>query len=120
MSCLADRMADNRGLCAVTNNKIDFVVNSLNCLTSEVYGDSHGLLISSILKYEIPSTAERNKLKALKWKAQQGLCSLCGKPVEQKNSELDRIEAFLGYTDGNVRLLHHECHVRDQARKGYA
>ena len=64
--------------------------------------------------------AERNKLKARKWSEQSGLCAICGLPMEQKNSELDRYEAYLGYTDSNVRLVHHECHVQDQAQKGYS
>jgi len=69
---------------------------------------------------ERSTPAERNKLKARKWNVQQGLCALCGEFMEQKNSELDRFEAFLGYADSNVRLVHHECHVNDQAKKGYA
>jgi hypothetical protein len=40
--------------------------------------------------------------------------------LPQKGSELDRTEAFHGYVESNVRLVHHECHVSDQAKKGYA
>ncbi|MGC2457206.1 MAG: hypothetical protein WA435_04345 [Gallionellaceae bacterium] len=68
---------------------------------------------------ERSTPTERNKLKARKWNTQKGLCALCSEAVEQKNSELDRFEAFLGYTDSNVRLVHHECHVNDQSKKGY-
>lgn len=63
--------------------------------------------------------ADRNKLKAVMWTKQNGICALCDKPMEQKNSELDRYEAFLGYVESNVRLVHHACHIEDQARKGY-
>ncbi|MBS0212984.1 MAG: hypothetical protein JSR26_07385 [Proteobacteria bacterium] len=62
----------------------------------------------------------RNKLKAYMWAKQRGKCALCGEPMEQKGSELDRTEAYLGYVESNVRLIHHECHIKDQARKHYA
>jgi hypothetical protein len=61
----------------------------------------------------------RNKLKALMWQKQNGRCALCNKDMPQKNSELDRFEAVLGYTESNVRLVCHDCHVRDQADKKY-
>jgi hypothetical protein len=63
---------------------------------------------------------ERTKLKAIKWKEQGGLCALCGSDMPQSGSELDRTEAYLGYVSSNVRLVHHECHVQDQASKGFA
>jgi hypothetical protein len=37
-----------------------------------------------------------------------------------KHSELDRTEAFLGYTEENTRLVHHECHVADQRSKNFS
>lgn len=64
--------------------------------------------------------ALRKALKAEKWKSQRGRCAFCRKSLPMKNSELDRIEAFLGYVSSNVRLVHRECHVADQARKRYA
>ncbi len=65
------------------------------------------------------TSLERTKLKAIKWRTQKGLCALCGKLLPQKNSELDRREAYLGYKEANVRLVHHECHVKDQEIKKY-
>jgi hypothetical protein len=62
---------------------------------------------------------ERTKLKEIKWQAQKGLCALCGEPLPKKNSELDRYEAYLGYREANVRLVHHKCHVKDQEIKKY-
>ena len=40
-------------------------------------------------------------------------------PMPQKGSELDRFVAWKGYTPENTRLVHHECHVEDQRRKGF-
>jgi hypothetical protein len=69
---------------------------------------------------ERSTPAARNKLKALIFKNQNGICALCDKELVQKGSELDRFNAFHGYVESNVRLVHHECHVADQERKGYA
>jgi hypothetical protein len=72
------------------------------------------------LMYEERSTpAKRNKLKAGKWKAQKGLCAICSKEMALKHSELDRTKASAGYTFENTRLVHHECHVADQAEKKF-
>ena len=60
------------------------------------------------------------KLKRLKWKAQEGHCAICEKPIKQEGSELDRAKASDGYTVENTRLVHHECHVADQKAKGFS
>jgi hypothetical protein len=77
-------------------------------------------LAKELMHLERSTPAARTKLKALKWQSQNGLCALCGGAMPQKHSELDRFEAFLGYTESNTRLVHHECHIKDQAKKGYA
>jgi hypothetical protein len=88
-------------------------------------GDPHVLwalcrkLAKELLYLERSTPAARKKLKTQKWIAQKGLCAICGKDMPQKNSELDRFEAYLGYVESNVRLVHHDCHVMDQANKGY-
>ena len=69
---------------------------------------------------ERSTPAARNKLKARMWSKQSGNCALCNQPMPQKGSELDRTEAYLGYVESNVRLVHHECHIKDQESKGYA
>lgn len=63
---------------------------------------------------------KRMKLKAHKRKEQDGLCTICMKPLPVKGAELDRFEAKLGYTAQNTRLVHHECHIAEQTNKGYA
>lgn len=77
-------------------------------------------LAKELVYIERSTPAARNKLKALMWGKQNGNCALCSQPMPQKGSELDRFEAYLGYVESNVRLVHHECHIKDQAGKGYA
>lgn len=62
----------------------------------------------------------RRKLKTLKWEQQNHLCAICGKDLALKFSELDRTEAFLGYTPENTRLVHHDCHIADQRSKNFS
>jgi hypothetical protein len=77
-------------------------------------------LAKELVYIERSTPAARNKLKALMWVKQSGNCALCSQPMPQKGSELDRTEAYLGYVESNVRLVPHECHINDQAGKGYA
>ena len=77
-------------------------------------------LAKELVYIERSTPKARNKLKALMWSKQNGNCALCGNPMQQKSSELDRFEAYPGYVESNVRLVHHECHNKDQADKGYA
>jgi UTP:GlnB (protein PII) uridylyltransferase len=62
---------------------------------------------------------ERRILKAQKRVEQGGLCAICRKPLPEKYAELDRLNAADGYTRENTRLIHHECHIVQQASKGY-
>lgn len=77
-------------------------------------------LAKELVYIERSPPATRNKLKALMWAKQNGNCALCNQPMPKKGSELDRTEAYLGYVESNVRLVHHECHIIDQAGKRYA
>ena len=77
-------------------------------------------LAKELTYLERSTPAVRTKLKAMKWQEQKGVCSICGESMPQKGCELDRTEAYLGYVASNVRLVHHDCHVKDQASKGYA
>lgn len=76
-------------------------------------------LFTRLMHLERGTPAQRTKLKAAKWKEQDGLCAMCGKELPEKGSELDRLVASKGYTPENTRLLHHDCHVADQRRKGF-
>ncbi len=76
-------------------------------------------LFTRLMHLERGTPAHRTKLKAEKWKAQGGLCAICQEPMPQKGSELDRSIAWKGYSPENTRLVHHECHIADQRRKGF-
>ena len=77
-------------------------------------------LAKELTYLERSTPQKRNILKALKWAAQKGKCTICRKAMPLKNSELDRKDTFLGYVENNVRLVHHECHIADQVKKRYA
>lgn len=77
-------------------------------------------LAKELMYLERSTPAARTKLKARKWAEQGGVCPVCTQPLPQKNAELDRFEAFLGYTAENTRLVHHDCHIAEQAKKKYA
>ncbi len=62
---------------------------------------------------------ERRKLKDTMWKKQRGLCAICKEELPEKYTELDRYVAKKGYVEGNVRLVHRECHIKSQSEKGY-
>lgn len=62
----------------------------------------------------------RRKLKDQKWKEQRGLCAICGKDLPERYVILDRLNAVDGYTKENTRLIHQECDIKYQQKKGYA
>jgi hypothetical protein len=62
----------------------------------------------------------RRQLKALKRGEQGGRCALCPEPVPDKNAVPDPIEAMLGYTPGNTRLLCPPCDNKVQVERGFA
>lgn len=76
-------------------------------------------LFIRLMYWERSTPAERTKLKADKWRDQDGRCAICGQPTERKGSELDRADPVLGYTAENTRLVHHACHRRDQEAKRF-
>ena len=59
-------------------------------------------------------------VKALKRGEQGGKCALCQQALPARNAVLDRIEAMLGYTPENTRLLCPQCDNRIQAERGFA
>ena len=69
---------------------------------------------------ERSNPSHRNKLKRKKMIEQQGICPICNEPLPEKYAELDRFDAFQGYTEDNTRLVHHHCHIAEQKRRGYS
>jgi hypothetical protein len=61
----------------------------------------------------------RVALKKAKRREQKNLCALCGATLPLKGAILDRLEAMLGYTSENTRLLCPTCDTAVQTEKGY-
>jgi len=64
--------------------------------------------------------AARRKLKDQKWKEQRGLCAICGEPLPEKYSILDRFNAVEGYTKENTQLICQACDIAKQESKRYS
>lgn len=62
----------------------------------------------------------RKKLKELKRKEQNGLCTICGLALPDAYAVLDRYNAVDGYTQENTRLIHKDCDTDVQKSRGYA
>jgi len=77
-------------------------------------------LAKELMYLERSTPMVRAKLKMKKWIEQKGVCPICSKMLPEKHAVLDRYEAFGGYTAENTRLIHHECHVEQQAKKNYS
>jgi hypothetical protein len=69
---------------------------------------------------ERSTPAKRKKLKLTLMARQQGKCAECGEPLPSRYSELDRQSALLGYAEENCRLVHHDCHRKEQAARNYS
>lgn len=77
-------------------------------------------LAKELVYLERGTPMQRKLLKTMMWAKQNRTCAICNKDLPLKNSELDRLDTVLGYVESNVRLVHHECHIEDQATKRYA
>ena len=62
---------------------------------------------------------DRRALKAYKRGEQKGTCALCSQPLPEKYVTLDRLEAMLGYTKENTRLICQPCDIKVQQDRGY-
>lgn len=116
----------NRRLTPNELTHVNALLDEIRGKLVDLAGDDRELLFAARrrivvrLSYDERSTpAERNKIKAAKRIEQNGLCSLCGEQLPDKYAELDRFKACDGYTMENTRLVHHACHVADQAKKRY-
>ncbi len=104
----------------------DFLVEIRRRLDALAHGDKELLfayrrkVFKELMYDERDKPAARRKLKDQKWKEQRGLCAICGKPLPEKYTVLDRLNAVDGYTKENTRLIHSECDVAQQESKGYA
>lgn len=116
----------NRKLSVAEVAEVDKLLRSIQAdLDRKSAGDRELLfalrrrLIVKLTHDERGTPAFRSKLKQLKRTEQNGMCAICGEKLPLKYAELDRLKASLGYTPENTRLVHHECHIDDQAMKSY-
>ena len=77
-------------------------------------------LFKELMYDERGKPMQRRKLKDQKWKEQRGKCAICGDDLPTTETELDRFDAAKGYTTENTRLVHHACHRKQQAERGFA
>src|SRR5205823_3970070 len=66
-------------------------------------------LAKELIYLERGTPAHRNRIKNLRREKQKNKCPICRKMLPKKDAILDRIEAYLGYTVKNTRLIHREC-----------
>ena len=66
--------------------------------------------------------AQRKSLKRRKLIAQEGMCSVCRKPLPPAGlgAVLDRLNAMDGYTDANTRLICRECDIKIQRERAFS
>lgn len=77
-------------------------------------------IAKELVYLERSKPGDRARLKKVMRSKQNGPCAPCGPPLPESGADLDRFVAKLGCVEANVRLMHHECHVKDQATKRYA
>ncbi len=71
--------------------------------------------VAKELQYDERSKpAVRKNVKAARRLLQDGLCTICEKPLPEKYAVLDRLKASLGYTVENTQLIHATCDTQMQ------
>jgi hypothetical protein len=98
---------------------VNMIVEAANC-DEDLLWALRRKIAKELVYLERSRPADRTRLKKLVRAKQEGLCARCSQPLPERGAELDRFVAKLGYVESNVRLIHHECHVKDQEEKGYA
>lgn len=111
-------------------DKLSAVRNLLDHVRVELERIAHGnaqtlhharrYLMKRLEVDERGTPADRNKLKLTLMAKQQGKCATCGEPLPPRDSELDRADPVLGYTEENCKLIHHQCHRKAQAVRNYS
>lgn len=101
------------------HNSIRKRLDKLSAGESELLFALRRRLVVKLTHDERGTPAHRNKIKRLKRAEQNDMCPICSKELSLKYAELDRFSASAGYTMENTRLVHHDCHIKDQAEKAY-
>lgn len=100
-------------------NKIRARLQALSAGDSDLHFAYRRRIHIRLMHDERGTPNHRRKLKAQKWINQNGRCAICRKKMPKSESELDRFKASAGYTLKNTRLVHHTCHRKQQARRGF-
>jgi hypothetical protein len=101
------------------HNSIQKQLGNLSAGDPELLFALRRRLVVKLTHDERGTPAHRNKIKRLKRAEQNGLCPICSEKLPLKYAELDRFSASAGYTVENTRLVHHDCHIKDQVEKAY-
>jgi UTP:GlnB (protein PII) uridylyltransferase len=116
----------NRNLTTDELKRANKLIDQIRKRLEKLAGCDHELLfayrrkVAKELQYdERGKPMTRRKLKAAKHAEQGGKCAHCSKKMPLRYSELDRMEAALGYTATNTELVHAKCHQARQAAKRY-
>ncbi|MFH1081688.1 MAG: hypothetical protein V1766_15740 [Pseudomonadota bacterium] len=99
--------------------KIKSDLENASCGDLQVLWALRRKIAKELVYLERGTPAERRKLQNQKYSEQNGLCAICGEKLPERGGELDRFEAFGGYTTENTRMVCHDCHVADQKKKNY-
>ncbi|HEY5046590.1 MAG TPA: hypothetical protein VII49_01045 [Rhizomicrobium sp.] len=116
----------NRNLTADELAKANALLNDIRSRLVALAGQDAALLFASRRKIqkelsydERGKPGHRRAVKAFKKGEQHGKCAICEKPLPEKYAVLDRLDAILGYTRENTRVIHAECDTTVQAERGY-
>jgi hypothetical protein len=106
--------------CAELLSHIRSELNALSAGNKHVLFAYRRKVYKELMYDERGKPTQRRILKAQKRIEQDGKCAHCGKELGGGELDLHRIEAALGYTLENTRLVHRECHRKQQAERGFA
>ena len=116
----------SRRLSAIESKKATALLDNVRARLQKLSAGDPELLFAyrrrihiRLMQDERGTPALRRKLKAQKLEEQNGKCAICHKRLPESESELDRFSAPAGYTSKNTQLVHHTCHRKQQAIRGY-
>jgi len=76
-------------------------------------------LANGLAHEERGTPMHRRRIKILKTAEQHGRCVICDKPLPDRDTILDRLEAMRGYTLENTRVLCRKCDFAIQAERKF-
>jgi len=102
-------------------DKIRKEINSLSKKNPNLVFAFRRKIYKQLMYDERGTPMERRKLKEKMREIQKGKCAFCNRPLPKKGAELHRTGgAIYGYTEKNVVLICHACHIKEQKKKEYS